>query len=546
MSQEFRKQAQATSADWERIARALLAGYADNVFVSMKELKDRVHRFVRYNKPDEIAVLDLQSTLTRAISATPVSIVLARDIRHSTAVRATAVLSFIGEIKPAWLESSMKRQFTISSEEETYLNTNNRFSSAQSTFSNKINLQMSNGMLTLDGPVGTVLNAELHLRQQMVDEMKFSLTAGSSTTTEANSNFSRNLQSVPPRILRPQMRKDCRDIEERIARVTDSSRTLVDLYNSVKGSKATRETRMEAVGWIAVCKFNCKVEGGFVRDWIVGHYAVRPASKPNPKDWIELRNGVPYMNMELVPADLDCHLPSHAYFDIDRFEDELYKFGISCKVLREDWRYVLLLDENADTGPFTMDLIEPHVALTHDRIDFDVSNLALEKDYTHELGMRIDIEQKPYSIDLESIVDNIKNKRFRILRPIDAHLQQRIDKMVKRGWTQMGEPLSVIPSPPPKHYVVLVPLSSSAILYNAVSTEIKKISGVQIISIEEIKNPYLEETYEGMRKLIGKQCKNLDPNEQLLFHGTKSAGIEGIPEDGYDDRYFVASGAWGK
>ncbi|CAF1537960.1 unnamed protein product [Rotaria sp. Silwood1] len=342
------------------------------------------------------------------------------------------------------------------------------------------------------------------------------------------------------------MRKDCRDIEERIARVTDSSRTLVDLYNSVKGSKATRETRMEAVGWIAVCKFNCKVEGGFVRDWIVGHYAVRPASKPNPKDWIELRNGVPYMNMELVPADLDCHLPSHAYFDIDRFEDELYKFGISCKVLREDWRYVLLLDENADTGPFTMDLIEPHVALTHDRIDFDVSNLALEKDYTHELGMRIDIEQKPYSIDLESIVDNIKNKRFRILRPIDAHLQQRIDKMIKRGWTQMGEPLSVIPSPPPKHYVVLVPLSSSAILYNAVSTEIKKISGVQIISIEEIKNPYLEETYEGMRKLIGKQCKNLDPNEQLLFHGTKSAGIEGIPEDGYDDRYFVASGAWGK
>ncbi|CAF4739191.1 unnamed protein product, partial [Rotaria magnacalcarata] len=48
-----------------------------------------------------------------------------------------------------------------------------------------------------------------------------------------------------------------------------------------------------------------------------------------------------------------------------------------------------------------------------------------------------------------------------------------------------------------------------------------------------------------MKKLIGRQCKNGDPNEQLLFHGTKAAGIEGIPENGYDDRHFVATGAWG-
>ena len=59
-----------------------------------------------------------------------------------------------------------------------------------------------------------------------------------------------------------------------------------------------------------------------------------------------------------------------------------------------------------------MDLIEPHVALTHDRIDFDVNNLSVEKEYTRELGMRIDIQQKPYEIELETIVDNIKNKPF--------------------------------------------------------------------------------------------------------------------------------------
>ncbi|CAF3829057.1 unnamed protein product, partial [Rotaria sp. Silwood1] len=103
-----------------------------------------------------------------------------------------------------------------------------------------------------------------------------------------------------------------------------------------------------------------------------------------------------------------CHLPLDRYFDIDKFLDELYKFDLTCEVIREDWRYVLLIDENAPTGPFTMDLIEPHVALTHDRIDLDVSNLSLEKDYPHEIGMRIDITQSPYSIELETIVQNIQ------------------------------------------------------------------------------------------------------------------------------------------
>jgi hypothetical protein len=73
------------------------------------------------------------------------------------------------------------------------------------------------------------------------------------------------------------------------------------------------------------------------------------------------------------------------YFDIDKFRDELYKFDMTCEVYREDWRYILLIDKDAPTGPFTMDLIEPHVALIHDRIDFDVSNLSLEKDYPREL-----------------------------------------------------------------------------------------------------------------------------------------------------------------
>ncbi|CAF2538985.1 unnamed protein product [Rotaria sp. Silwood2] len=216
-----------------------------------------------------------------------------------------------------------------------------------------------------------------------------------------------SISGVSPCLLRYKERRDCQDIEERISHVTDPKRIIIDLYNSVK-------------------------EGGFVRDWIVGKYTTRPAVA-NPKHWIEYKpnrynENIPYMKKEVVPTDLDCHLPTYGYFDIETFQDELHKFGIKCNNYREEWRYILLIDENTRTGPLTMDLIESHVALTHDLIDFDVSNLVLEKKYTYDLGMRIDILQKPYSIELETIVHNIENKEFYVLHTIDDRLTERIEK----------------------------------------------------------------------------------------------------------------------
>ena len=353
---------------------------------------------------------------------------------------------------------------------------------------------------------------------------------------------------VSPRVFRPQVRSKYLDIEERISHITDSKRTTIDLYNGMKGVGATRETRMEAVAWIAVCQFHCRLEGGFVRDWVVGRYTSSPATATaSPKDWISYANSIPYINKEVVPADLDCHLPTHHYFDIEKFHDALYKYDVTCKIFRQDWRYVLLIDENAKTGPFTMDLIEPHVALTHDRIDFDVNNLSLEKDYTHELGMRVDIQQRPYLIELETIVENIKNKRFQILRPIDKFLTERVDKMVNiRKWTQTGQPFLVVPNPNPKYSAVLVPLPSSTTLYQELEQRLKSMGvPASVICIEQVKNPLLEDAYESMKKIIARQCTGFNPNERELFHGTKGIGIDGIRDDGFDDRYFSAGGNWG-
>ena len=75
----------------------------------------------------------------------------------------------------------------------------------------------------------------------------------------------------------------------------------------------------------------------------------------------------------------------------------------------------------------------------------------------------------------------------------------------------------------------------------------KSISyNLRIISIEQIKNPCLEEMYEGMKKIIAKQCPGNNPNERELFHGTIGDGINGIVEYGFDNRFFISTGHWGK
>ncbi|CAF3883818.1 unnamed protein product [Rotaria sordida] len=623
LSDEYRIKAQIQSGEWKRIALSLLAGYADNVFVSMKELNGRIHRFVRYTNAVEIAKLDLQSTLTRPISQAPVSLVLARDIRYTTAIRSVAIISFVGELKPSWVQYTLDRDIPANSEEKQQLRRKNIFSKIRSIISNIMNLFGDNRPIQLSGIAGTVFHDELLLRKGMISTMKFKLENKCQPDTADFENLSNNLKSVTkmiyifqpmqwrweaekqvkilinndpatntceitvegqdsenqkvkkefnsfvswlkrcviirppnagvqPRLLRPKMRKAYPEIEEKISHITASERTMVDLYKGIKSTDATRETRMEVVAWIAICKFNCKLEGGFVRDWIVGNYRSRPINLlNNPKRWIEYRtnaNGdnIPYINKEVVPSDLDCHLPLNIYFDIDKFQDELYKSDITCRVFREDWRYVVLIDEDAPTGPFTMDLIEPHVALTHDRIDFDVSNLSLEKDYPREIGMRIDITESPYFIELETIIENIKSKHFQVLRPIDKPVTDRIDRMIQRQWTQIGEPMDYIPRPHLKH-AVLVPLPSSSTLYKALLQKMQTIGpSMKIISIEEIRNPLLEDTYESMKKVIARECPNHNPNEQKLFHGTKGDAIKGIVDDGYDDRFFSQGGAWGK
>ena len=68
---------------------------------------------------------------------------------------------------------------------------------------------------------------------------------------------------------------------------------------------------------------------------------------------------------------------------------------------------------------------------------------------------------------------------------------------------------------------------------------------LQIVSIEQIKNPFLEETYEGMKKLITNNVQELIQMNVNYFMEQKVMEFNGITEDGFDDRYFNAHGCMG-
>jgi hypothetical protein len=75
------------------------------------------------------------------------------------------------------------------------------------------------------------------------------------------------------------------------------------------------------------------------------------------------------------------------------------------------------------------------------------------------------------------------------------------------------------------------------------------IPNVQVLKIEQIRNPGVEDLYLGMKKLIQSQCEDGNLNERELFHGTKGKGIDGVRDYGYDDRYsgtLTSKGDWGE
>ena len=199
LSDDYRNQAQIQSGKWELIAKSLLKGYSDNVFVSLKELQGRTHRYSRYKSSDsdiDVAVIDNQSTLNQSSNKIPVSLIVSRDIRYSSAVRSRAVLSFNGEIKAAWIdEYELVRKVELNGHELQKLNADKILDSTREKFSN-VQTHLKDHVLIISGPSGSVLNAELYILQQLVEEMNFSSSSNAPPNTEEYETLKRNLEGV--------------------------------------------------------------------------------------------------------------------------------------------------------------------------------------------------------------------------------------------------------------------------------------------------------------------------------------------------------------
>jgi hypothetical protein len=258
LSDEYRGKAQVSSNDWKSIAKSLLNGYGENVFVSMKELRGKTHLFTRYSPPKEdFAVLDLQSTLIQPVTTAPVPLVLARDIRFSSSIRATAVLSFVGKIESQWIEYPFKRIITLNTVEEKKLIEDNILSTTKQTFSN-ISIQLNNYTLTLEGSAGSVLDAEINILRQLVGEMTFPLkNQYSPDAKHDHERMKRNLEGVSkmPRIFNPMI---WRWETQNQVKITVNNNTIKDECEiTIEGrdsqNQLVQKELQSFLGWLKVC-----------------------------------------------------------------------------------------------------------------------------------------------------------------------------------------------------------------------------------------------------------------------------------------------------
>lgn len=336
-------------------------------------------------------------------------------------------------------------------------------------------------------------------------------------------------------------------MEDRIARVADSKLTQADLWPSVYGSMVTRESRMEVIAWIAVCRFNCRLEGGFVRDWVVANERVRPPPTIQTSEWVKFdtKTGNPFLLEELVPSDLDCKLPSNCYFDLENFCDEVKQFEMIPQIYRYTSSYRLLFDQYHPTGPFLLDLFEPYKNVRFNIPDLDVNNLCIERDQCTTLSQCVDLIEPSYSLHLTQTVESIKRKEFHVLASINEGIVKRINKMTTRGWTQIGSTLIGQPQII-KPKLVINPLPTDSELYKYIENAIQQIIGIKIISIEEAHNSELECIYQSMKKLIADHCFDNNTNEKYLFHGVHTDKSRNIIREGFDYGFFQTNGSFGK
>jgi hypothetical protein len=233
--------------------------------------------------------------------------------------------------------------------------------------------------------------------------------------------------------------------KKRLHNITAEDLSDEEIFELTQGKDQTRETRMEAVARIALQMFECRLVGGFVRDWIVNGDRKTPSLPP--REWVEEKSTYEKKQppdevqgwmkwdfkdgVEVVPKDLDIELMTQ-YFDVNRFIAEVTRFGIAVDHHQHiPQRHIFLFDK--ETGPFTADFIEPHFACLHTLGDFNVNCLCVSR-FPDQIGLKMEYtspQGKEHTLDVNKV---IRDCRQRQLVPMQSDaIKQRLKKMRDRG-----------------------------------------------------------------------------------------------------------------
>lgn len=200
LSEDYCEKAQLKTGDWSLIAKSLLEGYRENIFVSLKDLQGKTHSYVSFcsGSCETVGVLDLQSTLTRAIHIPPVSIILARDLRHSSAVRNKAVIYFAGRINAEWIQNTIERRLELHNDEVRKLQRDMLLLEVARRF-NLVDCYLTGSAyneLIIKGSGNHLIEAELYIRQKLTEISHFQFHNPHRKNSDEYRNFTNNLDHM--------------------------------------------------------------------------------------------------------------------------------------------------------------------------------------------------------------------------------------------------------------------------------------------------------------------------------------------------------------
>ena len=122
------------------------------------------------------------------------------------------------------------------------------------------------------------------------------------------------------------------EIKKRLMILTNEKMNDCEIWEHCQGPLSSRETRMAIVGRIAIMNFDCRVTGGFIRDWIIN--GETPKTNLPLDQWVQKTNPLTSFQTYdiaegILPKDLDIELPPGKYFDVSRFINDVRMTGIT-------------------------------------------------------------------------------------------------------------------------------------------------------------------------------------------------------------------------